>query len=62
MGALSLEDLPDSAWLAEEMDILEEKVNSWAVNKPPTDEQIFKFTKSCAKVARGAVKRANEDM
>jgi len=62
MGALSLEDLPDSAWLAEEMDILEEKVNSWVVNKPPTDLQIEKFRNSCAKVARGAVKRANEDM
>jgi len=61
MGALGLNDLPDSAWLAEEVDNLEEKVKSW-INKTPTDLQIEKFTNSCAKVARGAVKRAYEDM
>ena len=57
---LSLDDLPDTASLCNEVDEMESEIVSW--NGNPTDEQISRLKSSAREVARMVVSEEMEDM
>lgn len=57
---LSLDDLPDTASLCNEVDEMESQIKSWAGN--PTDEQIASLRATAKEVARQVVSEEMEDM
>jgi hypothetical protein len=57
---LSLDDLPDTASLCNEVDEMESQIQSWGGN--PTDEQIADLKRTAKEVARMVVSEEMEDM
>ena len=57
---LSLDDLPDTASLCNEVDEMESQIVSWGGN--PTDEQIASLRATAKDVARQVVSEEMEDM
>jgi hypothetical protein len=57
---LSLDDLPDTASLCNEVDEMESEITSWAGN--PTDEQIASLRATAKQVAQQVVSEEMEDM
>lgn len=57
---LSLDDLPDTASLCNEVDEMESQIKSWAGN--PTDEQIISLRDTAKSVAKQFVSEEMEEM
>jgi hypothetical protein len=57
---LSLDDLPDTASLCNEVDEMESQIKSWEGN--PSDDQIASLKRNAKDVARMAVSEEMEDM
>ena len=57
---LSLDDLPDTSSLCNEVDEMESQIKSWEGN--PSDDQIASLKKNAKEVARMVVSEEMEDM